>query len=108
MAEDGEQHLFYHRLSQGIHDITMTVSDGINDAQIVEQTIEVGPSAPVLGLATDEVKSIPLQSIPIDARLSKDFDGDTFTISLENIDTGITLFQNANPGVVQYIQLLLE
>ena len=106
MADDGEQYLFYHRLSQGIHEITMTISDGINDPQILERTIEVGPSAPVLGLTTDLSKTYSsAENIPIDARLSEDFDGDTFTFSLENVNTGVKLFKDADPGTVQYIQL---
>ena len=87
LQENGSDWLIFDGyLSSGIHNITLTLSDGINQPTQTSVLIEVVPSAPKLEVTSPDFSKGYNSSddIIIDVRNSIDFDGDDFTISLES------------------------
>ena len=109
--EDEDWLTFETRLSAGTHQITLTLSDGINPNVSVSTTLEVAESAPVLVLDSPVNGSQFASSdlIVIDARNSVDYDEDDFTLTLRSYDdsssTYLPILSGVSTSVVHEIQL---
>jgi hypothetical protein len=84
--EDQDWLYFEGRLTAGTHTITLSIDDGIHEPVLALQTVNVVPSAPVLGLVSPESSSIHPSSANLifDASQSVDYDGDLFTVTLRS------------------------
>ena len=107
LQEDGSDWLIFEsHLSNGIHTITLTMDDGINQPVSSSLTIEVAPSAPVLSLDSPDL-SIGYKSsdaIDFDIRNSIDYDGDEFTFNLSSNISGV-LLADSNPLEIHELRL---
>ena len=107
LQENGSDWLIFDGyLSSGIHNITLTLSDGINQPTQTSVLIEVVPSAPKLEVTSPDFSKGYNSSddIIIDVRNSIDFDGNNFTISLESSIDGDLLTQE-NPNEIHTVGL---
>ncbi|MAI40575.1 MAG: hypothetical protein CMA09_04695 [Euryarchaeota archaeon] len=103
LTPEGEDWLIYEtRLSPGMHNITLSLDDGIHDPVVVSRTVEILQSAPVLELSSpadgDAYSSSSL--IEWDARESVDYDGDTFTMTVRSDLLNEPLFADVSPSIV--------
>ena len=102
---------FETRLSAGVHDITLTLNDGINPNVTTTKTLTVVESAPILALDSPVNGSqfASSDSIVIDARNSVDYDEDEFTLTLRSFDdassTYIPILADVSTSTVHEIQL---
>ena len=102
---------FETRLSAGVHDITLTLNDGINPNVTATRTLTVAESAPILVLDSPVNGSqfASSDSIVIDARNSVDYDEDEFTLTLRSYDdassTYIPVLSDVSTSTVHQIQL---
>ena len=97
--------------SAGVHDITLTLNDGINPNVTATRTLTVAESAPILVLDSPVNGSQFASSdlIVIDARNSVDYDEDEFTLTLRSYDdassTYIPILADVSTSTVHEIQL---
>ena len=109
--EDEDWLTFETRLSAGVHDITLTLNDGINPNVTTTKTLTVAESAPILALDSPVNGSqfASSDSIVIDARNSVDYDEDEFTMTLRSFDdassTYIPILADVSTITVHEIQL---
>ena len=109
--EDQDWLTFETRLSAGVHDITLTLNDGINPNVTATRTLTVAESAPILVLDSPVNGSqfASSDSIVIDARNSVDYDEDEFTLTLRSYDdassTYIPILTDVSTSTVHEIQL---
>ena len=109
--EDEDWLTFETRLSAGVHDITLTLNDGINPNVTATRTLTVAESAPILVLDSPVNGSqfASSDSIVIDARNSVDYDEDEFTMTLRSFDdasaTYIPILADVSTSTVHEIQL---
>ena len=109
--EDEDWLTFETRLSAGVHDITLTLNDGINPNATATRTLTVAESAPILVLDSPVNGSqfASSDSIVIDARNSVDYDEDEFTMTLRSFDdasaTYIPILADVSTSTVHEIQL---
>ncbi len=109
--EDEDWLTFETRLSAGVHDITLTLNDGINPNVTATRTLTVAESAPILVLESPLNGSQFASSdlIVIDARNSIDYDGDEFTLTLRSYDDSssayIPILADVSTSSVHEIQL---
>jgi len=109
--EDEDWLTFETRLSAGVHDITLTLNDGINPNVTATRTLTVTESAPILVLDSPANGSQFASSEPIviDARNSVDYDEDEFTLTLRSYDdasfTYIPILVDVPTTTVHEIQL---
>ena len=109
--EDEDFLTFETRLSSGVHDITLTLNDGINPNVTATRTLTVAESAPILVLDSPVNGSqfASSDSIVIDARSSVDYDEDEFTLTLRSFDdassTYIPILADVSTSTVHEIQL---
>ena len=109
--EDEDWLTFETRLSAGVHDITLTLNDGINPNVTATRTLTVAESAPILVLDSPVNGSqfASSDSIVIDARNSVDYDEDEFTLTLRSYDdassTYIPILADVSTSSVHEIQL---
>ena len=109
--EDEDWLTFETRLSAGVHDITLTLNDGINPNVTATRTLTVAESAPILVLDSPVNGSqfASSDSIVIDARNSVDYDEDEFTMTLRSFDdassTYIPILADVSTSSVHEIQL---
>jgi hypothetical protein len=102
---------FETRLSAGVHVITLTLSDGINDNVSTTRTLQVAESAPVLVLDSPVNGSQFASSdvIVVDARQSVDYDEDDFTMTVRTYDlsssTYLPMLEDVSTSVVHDLQL---
>ena len=102
---------FETRLSAGVHDITLTLNDGINPNVTATRTLTVAESAPILVLDSPVNGSqfASSDTIVIDARNSVDYDEDEFTMTLRSFDdasaTYIPILADVSTSTVHEIQL---
>jgi hypothetical protein len=102
---------FETRLSAGVHVITLTLSDGINDNVSTTRTLQVAESAPVLVLDSPVNGSQFASSdvIVVDARQSVDYDEDAFTMTVRTYDlsssTYLPMLEDVSTSVVHDLQL---
>ena len=100
LQENGTDWLIFEGyLSSGIHNITLTLSDGINEQTKSAVSIEVVPSAPKLEITSPDF-SIGYNSsddILVDLRNSVDYDGDDFTFTItSSLDGEILTAEDPN------------
>ena len=95
--------IYETRLSPGMHNITLSLDDGIHDPVVVSRTVEILQSAPVLELSSpadgDAYSSSSL--IEWDAQ-SVDYDGDTFTMTVRSDLLNEPLFADVSPSIVTH------
>ena len=109
--EDQDWLTFETRLSAGVHDITLTLNDGINPNVTATRTLTVAESAPILVLDSPVNGSqfASSDSIVIDTRNSVDYDEDEFTLTLRSYDdassTYIPILTDVSTSTVHEIQL---
>ncbi|MGB1797774.1 MAG: hypothetical protein ACPHM4_00670 [Candidatus Poseidoniaceae archaeon] len=109
--EDQDWLTFETRLSAGVHDITLTLNDGINPNVTATRTLTVAESAPILVLDSPVNGSqfASSDSIVIDARNSVDYDEDVFTMTLRSYDdassTYLPMLTDVSTSIVHEIQL---
>ena len=109
--EDEDWLTFETRLSAGVHDITLTLNDGINSNATATRTLTVAESAPILVLDSPVNGSqfASSDTIVIDARNSVDYDEDEFTLTLRTYDdassTYIPVLSDVSTSTVHEIQL---
>ncbi|MGB1957228.1 MAG: right-handed parallel beta-helix repeat-containing protein [Candidatus Poseidoniaceae archaeon] len=109
--EDEDWLTFETRLSAGVHDITLTLNDGINPNVTATRTLTVAESAPILVLESPLNGSQFASSdlIVIDARNSVDYDEDEFSLTLRSYDdassTYIPVLSDVSTSTVHEIQL---
>ena len=109
--EDEDWLTFETRLSAGVHVITLTLSDGINDNVSTTRTLQVAESAPVLVLDSPINGSQFASSdvIAVDARQSVDYDEDAFTMTVRTYDssssTYLPILEDVSTTVVHDLQL---
>jgi hypothetical protein len=109
--EDEDFLTFETRLSSGVHDITLTLNDGINPNVTATRTLTVAESAPILVLDSPVNGSqfASSDSIFIDARNSVDYDEDEFTLTLRSYDdassTYIPILSDVSTSSVHEVQL---
>ena len=109
--EDQDWLTFETRLSAGVHDITLTLNDGINPNVTATRLLTVAESAPILVLDSPVNGSqfASSDSIVIDARNSVDYDEDEFTLTLRSYDdassTYIPILTDVSTSTVHEIQL---
>ena len=109
--EDEDFLTFETRLSSGVHDITLTLNDGINPDVTATRTLTVAESAPILVLDSPVNGSqfASSDSIVIDARNSVDYDEDEFTLTLRSYDdassTYIPILADVSTSSVHEVQL---
>ena len=109
--EDEDWLTFETRLSAGVHDITLTLNDGINPNVTATRTLTVAESAPILVLDSPVNGSqfASSDTIVIDARNSVDYDEDEFTMTLRSFDdasaTYIPILADVSTSTVHEIQL---
>ena len=109
--EDEDFLTFETRLSSGVHDITLTLNDGINPNVTATRTLTVAESAPILVLDSPVNGSqfASSDSIVIDARNSVDYDEDEFTLTLRSYDdassTYIPILSDVSTSSVHEVQL---
>ncbi|MGB2529904.1 MAG: right-handed parallel beta-helix repeat-containing protein [Candidatus Poseidoniaceae archaeon] len=109
--EDEDWLTFETRLSAGVHDITLTLNDGINPNVTATRTLTVAESAPILVLESPLNGSQFASSdlIVIDARNSVDYDEDVFTMTLRSYDdassTYLPMLTDVSTSIVHEIQL---
>ena len=109
--EDEDWLTFETRLSAGVHDITLTLNDGINPNVTTTRTLTVAESAPILVLDSPVNGSqfASSDTIVIDARNSVDYDEDEFTMTLRSFDdasaTYIPILADVSTSTVHEIQL---
>ena len=109
--EDEDFLTFETRLSSGVHDITLTLNDGINSDVTATRTLTVAESAPILVLDSPVNGSqfASSDSIVIDARNSVDYDEDEFTMTLRSYDdassTYIPILADVSTSSVHEVQL---
>ncbi len=102
---------FETRLSAGVHVITLTLSDGMNDNVSTTRTLQVAESAPVLVLDSPVNGSQFASSdvIVVDARQSVDYDEDAFTMTVRTYDlsssTYLPMLEDVSTSVVHDLQL---
>ena len=87
LTEDGSDWLIFESyLSAGLHNVTFTIDDGINNPVSSSIMIDVSPSAPVLGLVSPNLEQGYNSSdiLLFDISDSIDHDGDNFTFTLES------------------------
>ncbi len=85
LTPEGEDWLMFEsRLSIGIHTITLSLDDGIHDPVTSTLTLDIVPSAPVLGLVSPVDGSSHSSSaiLMFDASQSIDYDNDDFVLTL--------------------------
>lgn len=107
LQENGSDWLIFEgHLSNGIHNVTLTMDDGINSPVTTTVLVDVASSAPVLKLNSPDVTQGYHSSdkISFDIRDSVDYDGDNFTFNLTSDITGEMLI-DANPLELHEIQL---
>jgi len=102
LTPEGEDWLIFDgRLSEGIHNITLSVDDGIHNPQQMTIVVEVTQSAPVLGLVSpldgDLLQSS--QGINWDATQSVDFDGDDFVMTIRSNLLNDPILEDVDPLV---------
>ena len=109
--EDEDWLTFETRLSAGVHVITLTLGDGINDNVSTTRTLQVAESAPVLVLDSPINGSQFASSdvIAVDARQSVDYDEDAFTMTVRTYDssssTYLPILEDVSTTVVHDLQL---
>ena len=109
--EDEDWLTFETRLSAGTHQITLTLSDGINPNVSASMTLEVVESAPVLVLDSPANGSQFASSniIVFDARQSVDYDDDSFTMTVRAFDdqtaTYLPILSDVSTSEVHDLQL---
>ena len=102
---------FETRLSAGVHQITLTIGDGINPNVSTTKSLVVAESAPVLIMQSPLNGSQYASSdmVVFDARESIDFDGDTFTMTVrvydEQASTFVPILSDAPTSNVHELQL---
>ncbi len=85
LTPEGEDWLMFEsRLSTGTHTITLSLDDGIHEPVISTISLEIVPSAPVLGLLSPVDGSSHSSSsiLMFDASQSIDYDNDSFVLTL--------------------------
>ena len=85
LTPEGEDWLMFEsRLSTGTHTITLSLDDGIHEPVISTISLEIVPSAPVLGLLSPIDGSSHSSSaiLMFDASQSIDYDNDSFVLTL--------------------------
>jgi hypothetical protein len=85
LTPEGEDWLMFEsRLSTGSHTITLSLDDGIHEPVISTISLEIVPSAPVLGLLSPIDGSSHSSSaiLMFDASQSIDYDNDSFVLTL--------------------------
>ena len=85
LTREGEDWLMFEsRLSTGSHTITLSLDDGIHEPVISTISLEIVPSAPVLGLLSPIDGSSHSSSaiLMFDASQSIDYDNDSFVLTL--------------------------
>ena len=92
--EDDDWLTFETRLSAGIHEITLTLSDGINPNVSTTRMLTVAESAPILVLDSPANGSqfASSDTIVVDARNSVDYDDDPFTMTLRIYDESSAIY----------------
>nr|MCS5533190.1 right-handed parallel beta-helix repeat-containing protein [Candidatus Poseidoniaceae archaeon] len=108
LTPEGEDWLiFAGRLSEGTHNITLSVDDGIHNPQLMTIVVEITQSAPVLGLVSpldgDILKSS--QGVNWDATQSVDYDGDDFVMSIRSNLLNDPILEDVDPFVTHMTML---
>ncbi|MBF14495.1 MAG: hypothetical protein CMA97_03150 [Euryarchaeota archaeon] len=109
--EDEDWLTFETRLSAGTHQITLTLSDGINPNVSASTTLEIAESAPALVLDSPANGSQFASSdlIVFDARQSVDYDDDAFTMTVRTFDDAsssyLAILTDVSTSLVHEIQL---
>ena len=109
--EDEDWLTFETRLSAGIHEITLTLSDGINPNVSTTRMLTVAESAPILVLDSPANGSqfASSDTIVVDARNSVDYDDDPFTMTLRIYDDSsssyLPILTDVSTSIVHEIQL---
>ena len=107
LQENGSDWLIFEgHLSNGIHNITLTMDDGINTPVSTNIVVDVASSAPVLKLNSPDLTQGYHSSdlIEFDLRDSVDYDGDNFTFNLSSDISGNILTEQ-NPSELHTISL---
>lgn len=108
LTPEGEDWLtFDQRLSAGIHEITLSLDDGINELVTTSVTVTVDASAPILGLVSpiDGSTHPSSNTVLFDATESVDFDGDTFTLTLRSSLETEPLLTDVDPATIHSLNL---
>ena len=108
LTPEGEDWLIFSgRLSEGTHNITLSVDDGIHNPQLMMIVVEITQSAPVLGLVSpldgDILKSS--QGVNWDATQSVDYDGDDFVMSIRSNLLNDPILEDVDPFVTHMTML---
>ena len=107
LQENGSDWLIFEgHLSNGIHNVTLTMDDGINTPVSTNIVVDVASSAPVLKLSSPDLTRGYHSSdlIEFDLRDSVDYDGDNFTFNLSSDISGNILTEE-NPSELHAISL---
>ncbi|MGY8755278.1 MAG: right-handed parallel beta-helix repeat-containing protein [Candidatus Poseidoniales archaeon] len=108
LQENGNDWLIFEtHLTSGIHTITLTMDDGINDPVSDSIIVEVAASAPALGLILPDTSKgyHSSDSIYVDISDSVDYDGDDFTFSLASNLLSEPLLEDMSAEATHVIKL---
>ncbi|MEJ6665514.1 MAG: hypothetical protein QNL47_06000 [Euryarchaeota archaeon] len=108
LTPEGEDWLLFDtRLSAGTHTISLSLDDGIHQPVIVNQTIEVTTSAPVLNLVSPVDGEIFRSSDSVfwNAVQSVDYDEDQFTMTVRSDLLNEPLLDGVAPNVTHISNL---
>ncbi len=108
LTPEGEDWLLFDtRLSAGTHTISLSLDDGIHQPVIVNQTIEVTTSAPVLNLVSPVDGEIFRSSDSVfwNAVQSVDYDDDLFTMTVRSDLLNEPLLDGVAPNVTHISNL---